>query len=350
MSVASRTGEIIYRFKSGTYTPILNCDKGDLYQEFDGDAEDPINIAPDFTTLKPTYSFVVTSSRVAEGEVVPSHVEWYFNDVKLSFTGNISTNVFGGETGHFKQIPYSGGANEYYGLQIVKNLVKASSGASCTIACRATVVIGNTSDEVGAMRAIPITKGVGNQKRVTIMADDDNYFSIREKGGSCKMKAVVMQGSGEITSGLAYKWYKLSNGTWSLLSGQTSKSLTVTNDMVDSAAVFKVEVTQNGASVGMDTQKVNDLSDPYDILANPVPEDETIESGSGGTVKYTPMLVKRGSTTKAKDMTFYFTFTDSAGNILNPSTSGVASASGTCTEAMCQQAGGNVGYTIETSE
>ena len=100
----------------------------------------------------------------------------------------------------------------------------------------------------------------------------------------------------------------------------------------------------------MDVQTVIDASDPFDILPNPNPENETIEQGSGSSVTYTPILVKRGSTTKYKDMKFFFVFTDSAGNILNPDTAKVASYSGTVTEAMCEQASGNVAVVITTEE
>lgn len=351
MSIASKVGQVVFSQKGGIYMPAILCDKGDLYQEYDGTASAPTNVSPDFTTLKPTLSFVLTSSRVAEGVVVPSSVKWYFNDVLLAFgTDNVSTNTLGGETGHFKYVPYAAGTSDYYGLQVVKNLVKASEGASCTIRCEATVIVGNTSDIVQFVYTVPITKGVGSSLMTTITAGDNNLFCIREKGGQCVLSALVRQGAGEVTSGLAYKWYNQVNGAWAVLSGQTGKTLTVTEDMVDTSGVFKVEVSQNGSVIGMDTQTVMDLSDPYDILANPDPADETIESGSGGSVTYTPILVKRGSTTKAKDVKFYFVFMDSAGNILNPSTATTPAYSGTCTEAMCQQAGGNVAWTITTAE
>ena len=223
---------------------------------------------------------------------------------------------FGGETGHFKFIPYQPGTTDYYGLQIVKNLVKASGAASCTIKGEATVTVGNTSDTVQFVYSIPITKGVGNQKHVTIIAGDNKYFTLRDKGQSCILKAVARMGSDEITTGLAYKWYNQVNGAWSVLSGKTTQTLTVTNDMVDTTGVFKVEVYQGGKLIGQDTQSVMDASDPFDLILNPTPEDETIRE-SGDTVVYKPILVKRGSTTKYKDMTFYFVFMDSAGVILN---------------------------------
>lgn len=329
--------------------PAIQCNQGDLYQEYMGEASAPTNIAPDFASLKPVLSFILTSSRVAEGLVVPSSMKWYFNDVEIKFSDNVSTNTFGGETGHFKFIPYQPGTTDYYGLQIVKNLVKASGAASCTIKGEATVTIGNTSDTVQFVYSIPITKGVGNQKHVTIIAGDNKYFTLRDKGQSCILKAVARMGSDEITTGLAYKWYNQVNGAWSVLSGKTTQTLTVTNDMVDTTGVFRVEVYQGGKLIGQDTQSVMDASDPFDLILNPTPEDETIRE-SGDTVVYKPILVKRGSTTKYKDMTFYFVFMDSAGVVLNPSTSGTADTSGTCTWNMCQQAGGNVAWTITTKE
>ena len=49
MSVASKVGQVIFSQKSGVYMPAIMCDKGDLYQEYDGESGAPTNIAPDFT-------------------------------------------------------------------------------------------------------------------------------------------------------------------------------------------------------------------------------------------------------------------------------------------------------------
>ena len=227
MSRASAVGQVIYSPKTGTFMPAIESDKGDLYQEYNGDALNPVDIAPDFTTLLPVLSFVIISSRVAEGLVVPNSVKWYFNDTELTFnTSRLSTNTFSGETNHFEYIPYAAGTQNYYALRIRKNLVKAASASTCTIKAVATVTIGNTSDQIQCTYTIPVTYGVGNSKRVTIMAGDNNYFTILEKGGSCKLKAVARVGADEITSGLTYKWYELVDGAWSLLSGQTAQTLT----------------------------------------------------------------------------------------------------------------------------
>ena len=102
MSLASATGQVIFSQKGGVYMPAIQCNQGDLYQEYMGEASAPTNIAPDFASLKPVLSFILTSSRVAEGLAVPSSMKWYFNDVEIKFSGNVSTKTFGGETEHFK--------------------------------------------------------------------------------------------------------------------------------------------------------------------------------------------------------------------------------------------------------
>lgn len=351
MSEASVSRQVVYVRKGSVYMPFLQSNMGDLYQEYQGTSDNPTNITPDFTTLNPMLSYIITSSLVASGIVVPSSVKWYFNGTELSFGSNkLSTNTFGGETGHFENVPYSSGTQNYFALKIKKNLVKASAGAACNIKAEATIAVGNTSDKIQCVYSIPVTVGVGNSKRVTIMAGDNKFFTLTDKGDSCILKAMAYVGSEQLTTSLTYKWYTLQSGSWQQIGGQTSQNLTVTNDMVDTTGQFKVEVFQDGSLIGMDVQTVVDASDPFDIITNPNPESETIEQGSGGTVVYSPILVKRGSTTKYKEMKFYFVFTDSAGNILNPSTATTPAATGTVTEAMCEQASGNVAVSITTEE
>lgn len=351
MSEASVSRQVVYVRKGSVYMPFLQSNMGDLYQEYQGTADNPTNITPNFTTLTPMLSYIITSSLAAAGIVVPSSVKWFFNDTELTFGSNkLSTNTFGGETGHFENVPYSSGTQNYFALKIKKNLVKASAGAACNIKAEATIAVGNTSDKIQCVYSIPVTVGVGNSKRVTIMAGDNKFFTLTDKGDSCILKAMAYVGSEQLNTSLTYKWYTLQSGSWQKIGGQTSQNLTVTNDMVDTTGQFKVEVFQDGNLIGMDVQTVVDASDPFDIITNPNPESETIEQGSGGTVVYSPILVKRGSTTKYKEMKFYFVFTDSAGNILNTSTATTPSATGTVTEAMCEQASGNVAVTITSEE
>ena len=349
-SIANAVASIRFNPKAGTYTAIIQSPSGDLYQEYEGEQGNILSVFPDFTKSKKDLVFICTSSRVAEGIVVPLSMKYYFNDVLLTFgSNNVSTTVINGETGHFVFKGYVAGTQDLFGLQIVKNLVNASGLAQCTIKAVAKVAYANFIDNISASYSIPIYKSTGSQYRVTIASNDTKYFTILDKKGSCSIKAIAYQGSNELTTGLTYKWYKLVAGGWSVLTGYTSKSITVTAAMVDSCAQFKVEVYKDGTLIGNDTQGVMDASDPYDIILNPVPADQTI-CEAGDTVTYTPYVVKRGTSVKALDTLFYFIFTDSVGIVLNPSTSNTASASGTATYAMCEQAGSDLGVTIITQQ
>ena len=57
MSIASKVAQVTFSQKSGVFMAAILSDKGDLYQEYDGDSFAPTNIAQDFTTLKPTLIF-----------------------------------------------------------------------------------------------------------------------------------------------------------------------------------------------------------------------------------------------------------------------------------------------------
>lgn len=349
MSMASKTGTIIFVKNSGTYTATLQSDKGDLYQMYDGTEAAPTGIIPDFAANHPTIAAVFTNSLSATGTVRPNSLTWNFNGTPLVFDNQgVSTNQFNGETGHFKRIDPAVNSNDYFRLQVLKNLVKAAGGASSTIQAVAIVATGATSVTLNAVLPVSISKKTGASIKVMIQAGDDKYFTIQDKNSSCLLKAVAQSNGVGITTGLTQKWRKLTDGKWVDIAGATGPTLTVTNDMVDTNGQFQVEVYQDSQSIGTDVQSVTDLSDPYDIIPNPS-ADEIVE-GSNKDVTFTPVLVKRGSSQKVKDMTWFFSFFDSAGNLLNPATSGTASATGTLTYAMAQQADGPTNWYIESKE
>ena len=345
MSYASKQVTVRFSPKSGTYTTIIQSPSGDLYQEYEGTSSTPTAITPDFATKKPSLLFIATSSRVAEGIAIPTACDWYFNGTKLNFdANNISTNNLDGTTGHFKKLPYSAGTQDYWGLQVQKNLVLAAAGSPCTIRAAASVVYGTDTDSVQATYNIPIRPATGSPYVITIAAGDTKYFTITTNGGSCIIKAMAYQSGAEIASNLTYQWYKMVGNAWTELSGRTAQSLTVSADMVDVYSLFKCVAKQDGTEIGSDVQGVMDASDPYDIIPTPDPADETIRN-SGDIVVYTPILVKRGTTTPAMTSSFNFSAFDSVGIVLGTASN---ASSFTVTYAMCEQAGTDVGVYIES--
>lgn len=349
MSVASATRTIKFISKAGTYTAVIVCPDGDLYQEWEGTLADITNIFPNFEQTKPVLYFVCTSSRVAEGVATPDGIDYYFNGTKITFSGDTSSGTF---AGLFKKVTPSGD-NLYYGLQIVKNIAAAAGYAPAVIKMVATVSYGTQSDQITASYTIPIQQATGSSYRVTIAAGDNKNFVITEKGGSVILKAMAYQSGNPLTRDLTYQWEKMGVSGWETLSGKTAQTLTVADSDITTYGEYRVTVFRSGTEIGKDIQGVMDASDPYDIDPHPYPEDEAIteDTSGNGQVTYTPVVVKRGTNTKALDTTFYFVVKDAAGVYLNSSsdrTTPVASYS--VTRAHCQQAGGDVSVTITAKD
>lgn len=343
MSVASTSRTIKFISKAGTYTAAIMSPSGDLYQDYEGTTNDVTAIYPNFETLKPILYFVCTSSRVAEGVANPDGMEYYFNGTKITFSGGVSTGTF---AGYFKTVAPSGD-QLYYGLQIVKNIAALAGYAPAVIKMVATVSYGTQSDTIQASYTIPIQQATGSSYRVTIAAGDTKNFVITTKGGSCILKAMAYQSGNALTKDLTYVWEKMGATGWETVTGATAQTLTVRAGDINTYGEYRVHVSRAGAEIGSDIQSVMDTSDPYDIDPHPSPEDEAIteDTTGNGQVTYTPVVVTRGTSTKALDTQFYFVLKDAAGVYLNSDRT-TPKSSQTVTRAHCVQAGGDVSVTI----
>lgn len=343
MSVASTSRTIKFISKAGTYTALIMSPSGDLFIDYEGTTNDVTAVYPNFATTKPILYFVCMSSRVAEGVADPDAMEYYFNGEKITFSGGVSTGTF---VGYFQTVAPSGD-QLYYGLQILKDISALAGYAPATIKMVATVSYGTQSDTIQATYTIPIQQATGSSYRVTIAAGDTKNFVITAKGGSCILKAMAYQSGNALTKDLTYVWEKMEATGWVTITGATSQTLTVYADDINTYGEYRVHVKRAGAEIGTDIQSVMDASDPYDIDPHPSPEDEAIteDTTGNGEVTYTPVVVKRGTSTKALDTQFYFVLKDAAGVYLNSDRT-TPKASQTVTRAHCVQAGGDVSVTI----
>lgn len=343
MSVASTSRTIKFISKAGTYTAVIMAPSGDLYQEYEGTVNEVTNIYPNFETLQPILYFVCTSSRVAEGVANPDGMEYYFNGTKITFSGGVSTGAF---AGYFKTVVPSGD-QLYYGLQIVKNIAALAGYAPAVIKMVATISYGTQTDNIQSSYTIPIQQATGSIYRVTIAAGDTKNFVITTKGGSCILKAMAYQSGNELSKDLTYVWEKMGATGWETITGATAQTLTVNGNDINTYGEYRVHVSRAGAEIGSDIQSVMDTSDPYDIDPHPSPEDEAIteDTTGNGEVTYTPVVVTRGTSSKALDTQFYFVLKDAAGVYLNSDRT-TPKSSQTVTRAHCVQAGGDVSVTI----
>ena len=349
MSSASTTRTIKFVSKAGTYAAVIMCPNGDIYQEWEGTTAQITGVYPNFEVTKPILYFVCTSSRVAEGVATPDAINYYFNGTKIEFSGDTSTGTFAGV---FKKIAPSGD-NLYYGLQIVKNIAELAGLAPAVVKMVATVSYGTQTDQIEASYSIPIQQSTGNGIRVTIVSPDGKNFVISNKGGSCQLKAMAYQKGTELTANLSYVWEQMQGSSgWVALTGKTTQTITVQDTDINAYGEYRVTINRGTEELGKDIQGVMDASDPLQIDPHPSPEDETIMEDESGNdeVTYTPVVVKRGTSTKALDTKFYFVVKDAVGNYLNPGSIGVDKASETVTREQCVQAGGDVSITITSKD
>lgn len=307
MAKASTTGQITVVSNGSTFYTVIQCQLGDLYQTYLGDVDAPTSITPNFEAsgaTKPMLVFLAYSSEIGNGNglasIAPENVHWYIGTTELTFNSQgVSTNTFGGETGHFTKTTQQIGdtQNNYTtvpALQVNKNLVKINGCNSFLIRGEVEVSVVNSSVKLSSAYQVSITLGTENTKHVTIIAGDTNYFTIRSKGGNCKLKAQVDNTS---AAGLGYtfKWYiSNSSGGWDWLA-ETSDVVTINEVDVDSSALIKLEVYKDDNLYGMDVQTVNDASDPYNIHANPCDKDgfptvEQFVNGEDKKIYYKPIL------------------------------------------------------------
>ena len=369
MTVAAATTTILFKRKIGAVSSTIISPMGDLVQYYDGTPTDPGKIYQDFSNSQISYPLylVASSSRSSENLEFSQDVKVYVNGELLTFQSNRkSSNVFNGESGHFTLYNSPNSPSYCDGITVEKNLVTAFGGNQVVIRMVGSLSdSGGTSDDISATYTIPVQKSTGSGYHVTIAAGDKNNFVITSKEGDasqCKLVAKVYNVEGDgtlVTTGLVYQWQIEKENGWSNIEGAVSDNVYITEKNVSSMANIRVIVSKDGNTIGMDIQTVRDNTDPMSIDLGANPKDETINEGSGGKVSYTPKLLFEDK--EQSGYLFRFAASDSSGVPLNTASGDVTDdpnlaatttprASFDVTEAMCEQAGGNVALSIYAVE
>lgn len=287
MSKASASTTLTIVPELGTFNHYLLCNKGDLWQNFQGSPSAPTAVVPDFSVTQPILSLYVTSSRVS-GQEIPDKVEFYLGSVlvgtitKSGASYTKTNNSDTAYTGMFDLLDPTENSG-CCGLKIKKNLVTVTNGESGQFRAVFVISEGTSSATLQATCPFNISEVVENSSITVIEAGDNYNFQITKNNTSVKLVAKHYKGLTEVTSGLTYKWYKESYGknpgtdlaNWELLVGKTSATLDVTEADVETAQRYMVRVFDaSGVTVlGQDTQMVYDASDLYEIVIARNPED-----------------------------------------------------------------------------
>ena len=311
MNKASASTSLTLVPEIGTFNQYLICNKGDLWQRYQGSADSPSGISPDFTVNanQPILSLMVSSSR-ANGMETPDEVRFYINDVPIGtmtktstgFNKTADTDIFA------LLVPTQNGG--MYGLRIKGNLVALTGGESGQIKAVFTISEGTSSATLQASCPFLISEVSENSSMVVIEAGDNNNFRITSNtgsGSSVKLAAKYYKGLTEITTGVTFKWYRQKFGAnsgggalanWEEIVGTTGKELTVSEGDVETSRLYMVHVLDStGTTVlGQDTQTVYDASDMFEIVMKRNPEDGQVHK-AGDSVTVTCEVYRRNNPT-----------------------------------------------------
>lgn len=328
MSKATVTGQIVVTSNGTTLHSVLQCNTGDIYQNYDGDPASPSNVVPNFEASGATKPKLVMQAYSAEQgagnsfDLSKGSPTWIVAGITLTFNAShVSTNTIGGTSGHFTEGSDASGNPT---LTVNKNLININGGDSFNIICKVSVSMSNTSVTLQAMYPVYIAEGVTDSKRVNIIATSDkNLFTITEKGGTCTVKAQVTDGNMVTSTGYTFNWYLPdASGGWVLKQNSTSATFTINETDVDSSIIVKCEAYKGNDFYASDTQTINDVSDEYILYPNPTdgndnPVAENFIQNSGGKIVYKPYMRKRGSTANETGVTFSMSLYSNAGVPIN---------------------------------
>ena len=85
---------------------------------------------------------------------------------------------------------------------------------------------------------------------------------IKNSSGSTTLSALLTSGTDDVTTSATYVWKKYNSGSYTTITGQTSKNLVVTASMVDDLAFFKCEATYQGKTYSA-YYTIDDITDPF---------------------------------------------------------------------------------------
>lgn len=225
-------------------------------------------------------------------QAVAGSEEWTYNGTVMTFNASGVSVTPAVIAGTFQKQLYNNGDFLVPSLKIIGNLVSPTNVDTDQIGLNCKVEVSGVP--IPASNTIPIRleETVGDPYHGFISATDGGVIDNNTK--SVTLTADLTKGGSYVTEGVTHKWFKAVLGGWELRSGiaQTPHKLLVTDDMVDTFALFKCEYWIGGVMVFAAVTKVSDESDPLILAKNP---SGTTMLGRGGSVTYRPQVVRRGT-------------------------------------------------------
>ena len=256
-------------------------------------------VAPDWSSdsndsIRPIVSIYALSA--AGLPVSIKSVQWAYDGTPLNFNLNGSTWV--GET---SGKPFKARINgERYELKVVGNLASATAISNKRIDYEVTFISGAHTDTLQGGTDVLIQQA-GSNSHVLQITTNRAVLEVTGSNASATMGVIAYYGTNQVTigtGGYTLQWFKDTSGT--VIS--TATTLTVTRDDIDGGSVYICKLLLNGNVVAQDQQRINDISDEYQVVATPTSAAATY-CGVGNNASYKLKLVKNGDLNTALTVT-----------------------------------------------
>ncbi|MGN1229897.1 MAG: hypothetical protein ACI4T5_09655 [Prevotella sp.] len=226
-------------------------------------------VAPDWGTAANQPIIRLKLNSAAGYPVSIPAVRWAFDGQALSFTFNGTTWVGENNSKPFKARFNEDGNPE---LKITGNIASKTAVSNKQIDYEIDYVTAAHHETIEGTVDILIQQAGSNSHMLQITTDrvelsgestDATYKANLSIDAYYGINPVTVGSSGYTT-----KWYKDGTDDSNFISGSDNKtSLTVTRDDVDGGSIYVCKLFLNGNAVAQDQQRINDISDEYQIEA-----------------------------------------------------------------------------------
>ena len=246
-------------------------------------------VSPDWSTDDTIRPIVSLYAMTASGMPVSiKSVQWAFDGSSLFF--NLNGEEWVNETSGKKFAARING--DRYELKVTGNIASETNVSNRRIDYEVTYISGAHTESVQGGTDVLIQQAGSNSHVLQITT---NRAVLEGEGDTAKATLGIMAyyGTQQVTigsNGYSVKWYK--DNTSTVIS--TSSTLTVTRDDINGGSVYVCKLLLNGSVVAQDQQRINDISDNYQVVATPTSAAATYCGVSNNAV-YSLKLVKNGN-------------------------------------------------------
>lgn len=224
--------------------------------------------------------------------------------VVWKFNGQVIANT----DARFEKTTYSIGSIQVPALKIKADIMNAIDTTS-SIEFNANAYTGGYTTAIAALINVAKENISANTYSAYILDANGRGATITSTYPTVTLKAMLEKGGTVLTAGITYQWYKstldqaqdLANDSIAdnrmLLPGKTAQTLALTAADIQTYDTYLVDIFEGGQLVKTAMISVRDETDSLELMYNVEGIEDDLQPG--GSVKYTPKVVYRGTTTPA---------------------------------------------------